>query len=69
MPMVSRDGKTYTFRIRAGRKLSNGISIDARHYAWALNRSLSRRMASPAQEFYADIVGARAVSEGRALTA
>jgi oligopeptide transport system substrate-binding protein len=69
MPTVSRDGKTYTFRIRRGRRFSDGTRIDARHYAWALNRALNRRMASPAQPFFEDILGAKAVTEGRARTA
>lgn len=66
MPTISRDGKTYTFRIRRGRRFSNGARIDARHYAWALHRALSRRMSSPAQPFFDDIVGAQAVFEGNA---
>jgi ABC-type oligopeptide transport system substrate-binding subunit len=65
MPTVSADGKTYTFRIRDGRKFSNGRRIDARHYAYALNRSLSKVMSSPAQHFYEDIVGAKDVIVGK----
>jgi ABC-type transport system substrate-binding protein len=57
MPTVSRDGKTYTFRIRAGRRFSNGVRITARHYVWALRRALSMRMNGPARNFFADIVG------------
>jgi ABC-type transport system substrate-binding protein len=69
MPNVSRDGKTYTFRIRSGRRFSNGVTITARHYAWALNRMLNRQMASPGQPFFRDIVGANDVIEGRARVA
>jgi peptide/nickel transport system substrate-binding protein len=69
MPTISADGKTYTFRIRSGRKFSNGRPIDARHYAYALNRSLNKRMSGPAQPFYDDIVGAKAVISGNALKA
>jgi peptide/nickel transport system substrate-binding protein len=69
MPAISSDGKRYTFRIRSGRKLSNGKTIDARHYAYALNRSLNKQMSSPAQRFYEDIVGAKAVIGGDAVKA
>ena len=65
MPTVSRDGKMYTFRIRPGRRFSNGVRIQARHYGWALNRALHRRMSSPAQPFFDEIVGARDVIDGR----
>jgi peptide/nickel transport system substrate-binding protein len=66
MPTVSRDGKTYTFQVRSNRRFSDGTRISARHYWWALQRALSRRMAGPAQLFFRDVVGARAVVDGRA---
>jgi oligopeptide transport system substrate-binding protein len=69
MPTVSRDGKTYTFAVRGGRRFSNGVAIRASHYAWALNRVLSKRMESPGKEFFRDIAGAKDVIDGNARTA
>jgi oligopeptide transport system substrate-binding protein len=57
MPTVSRDGKTYTFRIRPGRRFSNGVTITARHYAWGLKRSLHWRMRGPARDLFRDVRG------------
>src|SRR5437764_12554153 len=31
-PVVSKDGKTYTFKIKSGLKLSNGEAITAKHF-------------------------------------
>ena len=66
MPAVSPDGRTYTFRVRAGRRLSDGTPITARSYERALERVLHRMIDSPGRRFYADIVGAKAFTNGRA---
>jgi ABC-type oligopeptide transport system substrate-binding subunit len=60
-PTVSRDGKTYTFRLKRTYRFSSGKRVTAASFARALNRALNRRMSSPAQPFVNDIVGAWAV--------
>jgi oligopeptide transport system substrate-binding protein len=69
MPTISRDGRTYTFRIRTTRKFSDGTRITANNFKYSLNRALNKAMASPAQPFFEDIVGAKAVINGTAKTA
>jgi peptide/nickel transport system substrate-binding protein len=68
MPTISRDGKTYTFRIRRGLRFSTGERITARNYVYALNRMMSQRMSSPGREFFRDVVGARGVLDGNLRT-
>ncbi len=46
-PTISKDGKTYTFRIRAGQKFSDGSAVTAASYKRALERNLSPEMGSP----------------------
>jgi peptide/nickel transport system substrate-binding protein len=68
-PRVSKDGKTYTFRLKRTYRFSNGRPVTATAFAWALNRGLNRRMAAPAQHFLEDVVGAQDVVNGRAALA
>ena len=69
MPRISKDGKTYTFTLKNTYRFSNGQRVTAANYAAAINRNLNPRMASPAQPFIQDIVGAQAVIDGRGRTA
>jgi ABC-type oligopeptide transport system substrate-binding subunit len=69
MPKISRDGKTYTFSLRNNYRFSNGKPVTAANYAAAINRDLNPKMASPAQPFIEDIVGAQAVIDGKATKA
>ena len=46
-PTVSKDGKTYTFHIRAGLKFSDGSPVTAAAYQRAWERILSPKMGSP----------------------
>ena len=64
MPTISRNGKVYTFRVRTNRKFSDGTRITANNFKYSLNRVLKKAMASPAQPFFEDIVGAKAVIAG-----
>ncbi|HET9111601.1 MAG TPA: ABC transporter substrate-binding protein, partial [Ktedonobacterales bacterium] len=48
MPTVSSDGLTYTFKVKAGLKWSDGTPIDANTYAYSINRAESPCTASPA---------------------
>jgi peptide/nickel transport system substrate-binding protein len=69
MPTVSRNGRTYTFRVRSDRRFSDGRQITAENYAAAINRDLNPKMESRAQPFLEDVVGARAVIDGDAKQA
>lgn len=69
LPAVSKDGKTYTFRIKAGFKFNNGAPVTAANFAASLNRALQPKMQSPASSFIEDIVGAKAVLDGKAAKA
>jgi oligopeptide transport system substrate-binding protein len=68
-PAISKDGKTYTFTLKNGFRFNNGRPVTAANYAAAINRNLNPRMASPAQPFVEDIVGAEAVIDGKASRA
>ena len=68
-PQVARDGKTYTFTLKKTYRFSDGKRVTAANYAAAINRNLNPKMASPAQPFIEDIVGAQAVIDGRAAKA
>ena len=69
MPVISKDGKTYTFTLKKTYKFSNGQPVQAKNYAAAINRSLNPKMASPAQPFIEDVVGGKAVIDGKATRA
>ena len=69
LPTVSSDGKTYTFTVKSGFKFSDGSPVTAANFAASLNRALDPKMQSPASSFVEDIVGAKAVLDGKASTA
>ncbi|HEU0335384.1 MAG TPA: ABC transporter substrate-binding protein [Gaiellaceae bacterium] len=69
LPTVSKDGKTYTFKIKQGFRFSNGTPVTSRNFAFAINRALNPKMQSPAASFVEDIAGAQAVLDGKAATA
>jgi peptide/nickel transport system substrate-binding protein len=69
LPAVSKDGKTYTFKIKTGFKFSNGAAVTAANFAESLNRALDPKMQSPAASFIEDVVGAKAVLDGKATKA
>jgi peptide/nickel transport system substrate-binding protein len=57
-PTVSRDGKTYTFKLRSGFRFSDGTPVRASAFARAINRLLAPEMNSPGLQYARDIVGA-----------
>ena len=69
LPVVAKDGKTYTFTVKKGFRFSNGAPVTAANYAFVLNRALIPKMQSPASSFPTDIVGAKAVLDGKAQKA
>jgi ABC-type oligopeptide transport system substrate-binding subunit len=62
-PTISRDGLTYTFRIKRGRRFSNGQWVTAGSFARAIYRTLHGGWGA---ESVADLVGAETVMRGRA---
>jgi peptide/nickel transport system substrate-binding protein len=66
MPMVSADGKTYTFQLHDDFFFSppSNELVTPAHFKYALERALNRQMSSPSQPFFDDIVGATDVIAG-----
>jgi peptide/nickel transport system substrate-binding protein len=60
LPAVSRDGRTYTFRVSSGFRFSNGAAVHAADFAYTIRRDLDPRMHSPAVPFLRDVVAYRA---------
>jgi ABC-type transport system substrate-binding protein len=65
-PRVSKDGRTYTFRIRKGFRFNTGEPMTAESFARAFERALHPKMASAGGYFMGDLVGASAVLAGKA---
>lgn len=67
MPTVSADGKVYTFVLREGLTFHNGRAVTAEDVKYSLTRALSKDLNSPvAMNYLNDIVGAKALAEGKA---
>jgi peptide/nickel transport system substrate-binding protein len=68
LPTRSADGKTYTFTVRTGFRFSppSDAPVTAQTFKYAIERSLSPVMKSPAQGFMRDVVGAQAYMAGEA---
>src|SRR5438874_1828483 len=69
LPIVSKNGKQYTFKIKSGLKLSNGEKVTAKNFQKAIFRALTKSMQSPAVPFIGDIVGADKMIAGQANSA
>jgi peptide/nickel transport system substrate-binding protein len=67
-PHVSDHGKTFTITVRRGFRFSDGTAVTARNFAFAINRLFNPNLSSPWTYLFDDIVGARAVLEGKAQT-
>jgi ABC-type transport system substrate-binding protein len=67
-PVVSRDGRTYTFTIRKDARFSDGTPVTASALAHALERILTPAMESPLSPLFEDIVGARKMLTGKRTT-
>ena len=68
LPIISKDGKTYTFTIRPGFKFSNGQAVTAKSFVSAFNRFANPKMQSTGIQFIDIIQGAQAVIDGKAST-
>ena len=69
-PTLSRDRRTYTFRVRRGFRFAppSGALLDAVTYQYSIERALSPRLGPRAIgiNYLTDLVGARAFHSGRA---
>ena len=68
LPVISRDGKTYTFTIKPGFRFSNGQPVTARSFVDSFNRFANPRMQSTGVAFLDVVQGAQAVIDGEAKT-
>ncbi|HSS73570.1 MAG TPA: ABC transporter substrate-binding protein [Gaiellaceae bacterium] len=66
LPLVSKDGKTYTFTIKPGFKFSNGKAVTAQSFVDAVNRFANPKMQSTGVAFLDIIQGAQAAVDGKA---
>jgi peptide/nickel transport system substrate-binding protein len=68
MPKVTPDGKTYTFTVREGFKLSppSNEVVTADTFRAVIERNLNSKLQSPSASFITDIVGANAFAGGKA---
>jgi len=69
LPIISKDGKTYTFTIKPGFKFSNGQAVTAASFANAINRLANPKMQSQGIPFLDIVEGAQAVIDGKASSA
>jgi peptide/nickel transport system substrate-binding protein len=69
LPVVSKNGKSYTFTIRNNLKFADGKPVTAANYAFAFNRMLNPDINSPATQYMHEIVGADDVLNKKAKTA
>ncbi len=68
-PVVSRDGRTYTFTVRKDARFSDGSRVTARAFGRAIERNLDPAMkARLAPDFATALVGGEDVLAGRAKT-
>jgi ABC-type oligopeptide transport system substrate-binding subunit len=61
LPEVSNEGKTLTFKLRAGLKYDNGDPIVAGDFVLAAKRLLDPRLANPYAYIACDLAGAEAL--------
>ena len=62
---ISRDHRTYTFRLRKGVRFHNGREVKADDFVFSFSRILSPEIESPAAPFFLNIIGAKAFKEGK----
>ena len=68
LPVISDGGRTYTFTIRKGFRFSppSKEPVTAQSFKYAIERTLSPKMHSPAGGYMDDVVGAKAYKAGKA---
>ena len=65
---VSGDGKTYTFKLHADVKFTNGRPLVASDVKYSIERTINPKTQSPGASFYHSIVGYDAMTAGKADT-
>lgn len=65
-PIVSREGKTYTIRLKTSYRFHHGEPVTAQSFVDAFNRDANPAMFSPATKYMRDIVGVDEVIAGTA---
>lgn len=66
---VSKDGRTYTFKLRPNLTFQDGSPLTAADVVFSLNRALSPKTGSGYVFFLGPIAGSEAVTKGKARTA
>jgi peptide/nickel transport system substrate-binding protein len=66
MPVISNNGKTYTFTIKPGFKFNNGAVVNAKSFSDAIDRLANPKMQSQGIPFLDVVVGAQDVIDGKA---
>jgi ABC-type oligopeptide transport system substrate-binding subunit len=64
LPIISNNGKTYTFTVKKGLRFSDGSAVSAKNFKWAFDRSATKAQQSPATAFMDDVVGYTAAVNG-----
>lgn len=62
---VSKDGKTYTYKIKPGVKWSDGVPVTAQHFWDSWERTLNPKTAANYAYFLFDVAGAQEYNEGK----
>jgi peptide/nickel transport system substrate-binding protein len=57
LPIISRNGRQYTFTIKSGLRFSNGAKVTAANFKRAIDRTATKAMQSPATPFMDSIAG------------
>jgi peptide/nickel transport system substrate-binding protein len=65
-PVVSKDGKTYTFTVKSGLKFSDGSNLTAAAFARSIFRVCDPDQGSPAVAFANNIAGCQAFADKKA---
>lgn len=65
---ISKDGLTYTFKLRKNVTWSDGKPVTAKDFEYSIKRMLKPETASPYASFYFDIKGGKELHEAKATT-
>ncbi|MGO4438985.1 ABC transporter substrate-binding protein [Rhizobium sp. RAF56] len=65
---VTSDGKTYTFKLHKGVKFTNGREVTAADVKYSIERAVNPKTQGPGAGFFHSIVGADAMTAGKAET-